>query len=123
MASAAHVPASALAPAPGEVHAWQQPNELQRQTAWQRPNEMQAAVTEALCMWGTDDSYDRNLYPAGACATIGSGKPTGPNGTEVLFDETEDYETYRWVPLTPPPSTLMSFTAMSSTQPLARHDD
>ena len=54
-------------------------------------------------MCGTDDSYDRNLYPAGACATIGSGKPTGPSGTEVLFDETEDYETYRWVPLPPPP--------------------
>ncbi|DBA92155.1 hypothetical protein WJX77_006975 [Trebouxia sp. C0004] len=41
-----------------------------------------------------DDSYDRNLYPAGACATIGSGKPTGPNGTECLYSELQDYETF-----------------------------
>lgn len=42
-----------------------------------------------------DDSYDRSLYPAGSCAKIGSGTPTGPNGTECLFSETQDYETFR----------------------------
>ncbi|DBA95276.1 TPA: hypothetical protein ACH3X3_013170 [Trebouxia sp. C0006] len=41
-----------------------------------------------------DDSYDRNLYPAGACAVIGAAKPTGPNGTECLFSELQDYETF-----------------------------
>ena len=48
-------------------------------------------------MCNADDSYDRNLYPAGACAVIGSGKPTGPNGTECLFSELQDYETFRLV--------------------------
>lgn len=42
-----------------------------------------------------DVSYDRNLYPAGSCAQIGSGTPTGPNGTECLFTEDQDYETFR----------------------------
>lgn len=42
-----------------------------------------------------DDSYDRNLYPAGACDQIGSGKPAGPNGTECLFSEDQDFETFR----------------------------
>ncbi|KAL3133692.1 hypothetical protein ABBQ32_008192 [Trebouxia sp. C0010 RCD-2024] len=41
-----------------------------------------------------DDSYDRNLYPAGSCAILNSGKPTGPNGTECLFSELQDIETF-----------------------------
>ncbi len=48
-------------------------------------------------MCDADDSYDRNLYPAGACAVIGAAKPTGPNGTECLFSELQDYETFRLV--------------------------
>ncbi len=51
--------------------------------------------THHIFMCDADDSYDRNLYPAGACAVIGSGKPTGPNGTECLFSELQDYETFR----------------------------
>ena len=48
-----------------------------------------------VCVCDADDSYDRNLYPPGSCATIGSGKPSGPNGTECLYSELQDYETFR----------------------------
>lgn len=52
----------------------------------------EANATEVI---HADDSYDRNLYPAGACAKLGSGKPTGTNGTECLFSEHQDYQTFR----------------------------
>lgn len=36
----------------------------------------------------TDDSYDRSLYPPGTTCT--NGKPNGPSGTKVVYDETID---------------------------------
>lgn len=56
-----------------------------------------ASLDSSLQFTYADDSYDRNLYPAGSCAILNSGKPTGPNGTECLFSELQDIETFRCV--------------------------